>query len=897
LYADYSVFASANFDPNDYANAVLAGEPYPPVSDTKQPSKPTLSLTKSAATDSIAKEDVSVAISKLTFGIDDVSKQIRNLVNVHHEDLLQQATNANKMGGSLTSIQQGLKDLDLSAEKYLSLSQSGMATELTETYRLRAKIHTPYESLQMHVLRLHKLHQASDVLRRTSRFVILARRLQAQMNEMNDKPLDGEDKLVSRIDGHNVSASNAQTLDIEDEKERAIAKAALSIAELVSLLEGTPDETMPSHATEDGHSDTASEAGEAIQDISLRSINAVLAYEPFIQDARTRVTAEMENMVLTGLKTLNQTLLASSLQTAYNLRVLPTLVQGLLSDLSQAVDGCIQNAFDLSRISKDALSSDTGTSPNPQQSPAAYRSRVRTEPTSATAPQYTTVLWARLESMFEEMTECCTRVYTLEKVLRMKKDTITQVVFLDEAMKLLENKPSVTFWTSLTRSLEKHVRDTLKGSSFLQNTLGNGYPRLLRLFHEFFAKIAVHTDTVYISTYQSPETVLVLRSISNIESLYLSRSTNKLNEAVGQAFSGGVRAPPGSTEGVNLSRAIANELDAARFDPLLVGAVAKIASSSFDMILSRTENLASRDRSAFTFVGPTASPQQINNGQLASFLYHSWTRLSKLGDEYPDSVYGILQQGIQNFYRSYERLADPMLAAIRRELSIIISSLHRIDFGKSVDPLAGMGRSSLYTKELTEKLSFFKSEVLSKYNVGEVNKLWITSIVKYVIKTFLLHASIVKPLGESGKLQLTSDMTEVEFALNAFMVDSPQNKSAGGLESIGSEYKALRAMRPLLFLENSQLTSSKYTAGLPVLIVLHHILVRSPIPLPHNLHGWQEAEYVRWVDEHSEMEAFTLIDSGLLHWEKITESEGKDIGDAADYVQLARTVLQQAQGT
>jgi hypothetical protein len=103
--------------------------------------------------------------------------------------------------------------------------------------------------------------------------------------------------------------------------------------------------------------------------------------------------------------------------------------------------------------------------------------------------------------------------------------------------------------------------------------------------------------------------------------------------------------------------------------------------------------------------------------------------------------------------------------------------------------------------------------------------------------------------------------------------------------------------RPLLFLENSQLTSSKYTTGLPVLIVLHHILVRSPIPLPHSLHGWQEAEYVRWVDEHSEIEAFTLVDTGLSHWEKVAESEGKDTGESTEYVQLARTVLQQAQGT
>ena len=74
-------------------------------------------------------------------------------------------------------------------------------------------------------------------------------------------------------------------------------------------------------------------------------------------------------------------------------------------------------------------------------------------------------------------------------------------------------------------------------------------------------------------------------------------------------------------------------------------------------------------------------------------------------------------------------------------------------------------------------------------------------------------------------------------------------------------------------------------------MVLHHILVRSPIPLPHKLHGWQEAEYVRWVDEHSEEECWTLVEGGLSHWEKVSETEGKDIKDAVEYVELARTVL------
>ena len=76
-----------------------------------------------------------MAISKLTFGIEDVSKQIRNLVwfnilfpydtrftciqvTVHHEDLLRQASNANSLSGTLSSVRSGLNDLDASVDKY-----------------------------------------------------------------------------------------------------------------------------------------------------------------------------------------------------------------------------------------------------------------------------------------------------------------------------------------------------------------------------------------------------------------------------------------------------------------------------------------------------------------------------------------------------------------------------------------------------------------------------------------------------------------------------------------------------------------------------------------------------------------------------------------------------------
>ncbi|PBK73713.1 hypothetical protein ARMSODRAFT_952819 [Armillaria solidipes] len=848
--ADYSVFASPEFDPNDYANAVLAGEPYVLPSDTR--TKPVLPSTKVAETP--GKEEISIAISKLTFGIDDVSKQIKALVTHHHQDLLSQAASANELSGSLTSVRAGLADLDHSLEK------------------LRVKIRVPYQSLQTNVSRLQKLQQASDVLRRTSRFVILARRLQIQMAEM-DSGSSTPDQPLPLI--RSKSDESALGQDLEDGKERTIAKAALSIAELVSLLGGPA-----SWVSEENR-----QSDDLESRISLRSVNAIAVYVPYIEDARAKVTSEMENMVLTGLISLNQSLLASSLQTAYNLRVLPELVQNLILELSQAVDDRIRTAFDLSKVSKEILSKDSAPSPT------LYKSRVRTEPTNLTAPQWTAALWARLEVMVQDMAECCVKVYTLERVLKIKKDTVSHVVFLDEAMKLLENKPSATFWTALARSLEKNTRDAARSSMFLQQTLSTGYPRLLRLFHEFFAKIAVHTDTTYIHTYQSPETVIVLRALSNFESLYLTRSSTKLNESVSQAFSGGVRTPPGMPEGINIARTVANELDSARFDPLLVKAVAKSATASIDMIVSRLDGSVSRDRSSVTLVGPSATPQQAINGSLATFLYHTWLRLSQLGEEQKEAVFSIIKPSVDNLHAAYERIVNPLLTAIRREVGAIISKMHRFDFGRSADPMAGMGGTSLYMKDLVEKLAYIKTEIFSKFGIGDEKRTWIMSLVQYIIKTFVLHVSIVKPLGEAGKLQLTSDMTELEFALSAFLVESPQEKRGGNLESVGPEYKMLRAMRPLLFLENSQLVLSQYTAGLPPLIVLHHILVRSPIPLPHSLHGWQEAEYVRWVDEHTEEEAWTLVDGGLSHWERTTESEGSEKEDAMQYVNLARKVL------
>lgn len=195
---------------------------------------------------------------------------------------------------------------------------------LYQLRRLRLKIRVPYHSLRAHVSRLQKLRQASDILRRTSRFVILARRLQLQMTAMDHTATAEEPAKSARTEAFDVTGLSTSK-DSGDEKERIIAKAALSIAELgkhttrvfhikltkasVSLLHGANNENKVGDRNGECAKDSVnSVAGnvndDSEQDVPLRSIAAVAAHVRFIEEAQTKITHEMETMVLTGLTTL-----------------------------------------------------------------------------------------------------------------------------------------------------------------------------------------------------------------------------------------------------------------------------------------------------------------------------------------------------------------------------------------------------------------------------------------------------------------------------------------------------------------------------------------------------------------------------------------------------------------
>ena len=341
--ADIQVFAAEGFDPQSYANAVINNEPYqpgasPPASKSGPVAGPSSSAIAPPAASGITTTggDVTAALAKLNFGIEDLNRQIRAEVTTHHPALLNKAASISSLEDALQSVRKGLGDVEASVA------------------RLQKKIAEPYEVLDGALGRLERLQRAAELCRRVARFVTLAKRLEGQMQQF-----EREEDAVAGAGSTETPTKAASSLGKsisstrQERRERALAEAALTLAELDSVL--ALDESPQALATAVSDPTVARVASSTSPERtpSIRNLRAIRQHLVSVDASRQVVEEEMESMIGQGLVNLDQALLASSLQTAYNLSVLPSLVASLITDLTEAVTGRIKVAFDVAALARE----------------------------------------------------------------------------------------------------------------------------------------------------------------------------------------------------------------------------------------------------------------------------------------------------------------------------------------------------------------------------------------------------------------------------------------------------------------------------------------------------------------------------------------------------------------
>lgn len=136
-----------------------------------------------------------------------------------------------------------------------------------------------------------------------------------------------------------------------------------------------------------------------------------------------------------------------------------------------------------------------------------------------------------------------------------------------------------------------------------------------------------------------------------------------------------------------------------------------------------------------------------------------------------------------------------------------------------------------------------------------------------VLIFFIRHSALVRPLSESGKLRMARDMAELELAVgqNLFPV-----------EQLGAPYRALRAFRPVIFLETSQLGGSPLLQDLPPSVILHHLYSRGPDELqsPLQRNKLTPLQYSLWLDSQGEDQIWKGVKATLDDYEMKVRARG-----------------------
>lgn len=834
--------------------------PHSPISPVRP--KPvhdqTLDLTPKERKREQAQEDVdvSLAISRLNLAIEELDRSISGQVTAHAPALLKRTSN-------LASMQIGVKDV-----------RAGIATLQTEVDALRTKVHDPFVRAEELQAKLKVYDSAGELVARTRKVVGLARRLETQMEALFARK-ENEEK-----EGGRGGAAEGEDAVVGQVHGRDLSRAALLIAEISSLLETKPDCIPAEQPPDDAR----------VQSCSLLELQLVQDLVPTLESARKTVVDYMEDMIVRGLRDLSPLMLSSSLQTAYNLNMLPTLVHDLLNDLTEVVKERTAGAFDL-----DSLSRQLGApppDPSANSSYTAYRSgrRANLPTTDARGDKiWADAVWKKLESLIVvEMGAVCSKVYLLEKVLKLKTDSETGVNLLDAALQVLGDKPSYTFWLTFSSSLQQSVAHTTARSPWLAAVLSEGYPKLLRLFAEFFAKIGLYTDVQYLASHQSPETVILLRGLTTLEKAYVDRSTARIAEVLSSIASGNRRGAAGwgEEEGEGVARGIGSALDATRFDPLLSRAIVERCSTLVDEFASRVPAVVEKNASAWTLSGSEsgATQAQVWNASLVRFSFSLVQGLESIARDQDSATLASPSRATESAaavvvasgggsgpsvsFASMRLLAScttlttsirttlltPLLTQLTTSLSVSLAKMHvqlatssttSKSGGVVIDATSG---ASPYASEVCDVLWQVRDRLFRLYP-APLHAVMAQKLARTLIHTFLLHAAILT-LPQHGadavRLRIATDITELEFALAQFTADLGSSSLHGATRWVDadtdtsmrerrgegeSELKSmLKTFRRILFADDeeleAQLSQEERSAALAKVVLLLHVLVR-----------------------------------------------------------------------
>lgn len=144
-------------------------------------------------------------------------------------------------------------------------------------------------------------------------------------------------------------------------------------------------------------------------------------------------------------------------------------------------------------------------------------------------------------------------------------------------------------------------------------------------------------------------------------------------------------------------------------------------------------------------------------------------------------------------------ILNPLCRAINARVSTAIAKIHRGTYLEDtiLNDAGGMGGGGFVEQHLSGIYESIASNLLSNLP-SEYSSVIASTVATYSIYSFVSSASLVRPLGEMGRLRITQDLADFELALEQLVFKGGSGAALSQIEN-GKPYAELRAVRQMLF--------------------------------------------------------------------------------------------------
>ncbi|KAK2535558.1 Cog5 [Columba livia] len=578
----------------------------------------------------------------------------------------------------------------------------------------------------------------------------------------------------------------------------------------------------------------------------------------------------------TVFHTLNPTQVGTALQVFHNLGTLKDTIANVVDGYCTGLEENIKNALDIKVLTQPSQAATRG---------GPGRAAM---PTPGNTAAFRAALWTNMEKLMDQICAACGQVQHLQKVLTKKRDPVSHVCFIEEILKDGQSDILYKFWTAVTQTLSSQFQSATDSSMFLKQAFEGEYPKLLRLYNDLWKRLQQYsqniqrnfntsgttdlfaelqqmeedTQDIFMQKKQDYDPEKALKdSLQQYEAAYLSKSLSRLFDPINLVFPPGGRNPPSSDELDSIIKTIASELNVAAVDPDLSLAVAKNVAKTIQLYGVKSEQLLSTQGDASQVIGPLTEGQRRNVAVVNSLykLHQSVLKVITNQSSFPAAAEQTVTTALKVVHDLMGSAVQPLLNSVGDSVEAIIITMHQEDFSGSL-PSSGKPDvpCSLYMKELQGFIARVMSDYFRHFECFDFVFDNTEAMAQRAIELFIRHASLIRPLGEGGKMRLAADFAQMELAV------APLCRRVSDL---GKSYRQLRSFRPLLFQTSEHIASSPALGEvIPFSIILQFLFARAPPELksPFQRAEWSIARYSQWLDDHpSEKDRLALIRGAL----------------------------------